>query len=100
MIFGTGLTRGVSGVVEASTSPLPFSIHGTSVLVNGIPAPLYAVANVNGQEQINFQVPWEVQGEPIPRVPLSPIVITTNPTVSIVVVNNGTVSPGDASIFL
>jgi len=61
-IFGTGLTRGVNGIVQASTPNLPYSINGTSVIVNGVPAPLYAVANVNGQEQINFQVPWEVQG--------------------------------------
>jgi uncharacterized protein (TIGR03437 family) len=29
------------------------------VKVNGAPAPLIAAANANGQEQINFQVPWE-----------------------------------------
>jgi uncharacterized protein (TIGR03437 family) len=28
--------------------------------VNGAAAPLFAIANVNGQQQINFQVPWEV----------------------------------------
>lgn len=93
-IFGTGLTRGVNGVVSATGSPLPYSIRGTSVLVNGIPAPIYAVANVNGLEQINFEVPWEVRGEPNPPQPgLSPIVITTNPAVTIVVVNNGVLSP-------
>jgi uncharacterized protein (TIGR03437 family) len=98
-IFGTGLTRGVSGVVQASTSPLPFSLQGTSVLVNGIPAPIFAVANINGQEQIDFQVPWEVQGAPIPRVPLSPIIIQTPPAVSVVLVNNGNVSPAMRASF-
>jgi uncharacterized protein (TIGR03437 family) len=92
-IFGTGLTRGVNGVVQAPSGPLPYSLQGTSVLVNGIPAPIFGIANVNGQEQINFQVPWEVQGTPIPRVRISPIITTTQPAVSIVVVNNGTLSP-------
>jgi uncharacterized protein (TIGR03437 family) len=89
-IFGTGLTRGVNGIVQASTPYLPYSINGTSVIVNGIPAPLYAVANVNGQEQINFQVPWEVQGLDVPY---------TVPAVSIVVVNNGAVSPALRAFF-
>jgi uncharacterized protein (TIGR03437 family) len=98
-IFGIGLTRGVTGVVPAPSGPLPYSLRGTSVLVNGIPAPIFGIANVNGQEQINFQVPWEVQGTPIPRVPLSPIIITTQAAVSIVVVNNGAVSPALRASF-
>ena len=98
-IFGTGLTRGAIGVVQASTSELPYSIEGTSVLVNGIPAPLFAIANINGQEQINFQVPWETQGQPIPEVPISPIIITALPAVSIVVVNNGAVSAAIRALF-
>jgi hypothetical protein len=32
-------------------------LQGTSVTVNGVAAQLFAVANVNGQEQINFLVP-------------------------------------------
>jgi uncharacterized protein (TIGR03437 family) len=69
---------------------LPYSIKGTAVLVNGVPAPLYAVANVNGQEQINFQVPWEVQGMNLPY---------TVPAATIVVVNNGTLSPALRAFF-
>jgi uncharacterized protein (TIGR03437 family) len=102
-IFGTGLTRGVKGVIQAATTRLPFSIQGTSVLVNGIPAPIFAIANINGQEQINFQVPWEVQGITIPLLPGDQIVQNppepTQPTVSIVVVNNGTVSPAMGAAF-
>jgi uncharacterized protein (TIGR03437 family) len=90
-IFGTGLTRGVNGIVQASTSVLPYSIKGTSVLVNGLPAPLYAVANVNGQEQINFQVPWEVRG--------LDVLYTPPPIVTIVVINNGAVSPAMRAFF-
>jgi uncharacterized protein (TIGR03437 family) len=93
-IFGTGLTRAVKGVVQAPSVPLPYSLRGTSVLVNGFPAPIFAVANVNGQEQINFQVPWEIQGETIPpQTALSLITVAANPSVSIVVVNNGAISP-------
>jgi uncharacterized protein (TIGR03437 family) len=100
-IFGAGLTRGVNGIVQAPAGPLPYSLRGTSVLVNGMPAPIFAIANLNGQEQINFQVPWEVRGEPIPPQPLSPtaIVVTANPVVSIVVVNNGTVSPALRAVY-
>ena len=99
-IFGTGLTRGVNGVVQAAGGPLPYSLHGTSVLVNGIPAPIFALANVNGVEQIYFQVPWEARGEPNPpQAALSPIVVTTKPAVTIVVVNNGVLSPALHAYF-
>jgi uncharacterized protein (TIGR03437 family) len=61
-IFGTQLSR-VNGVVKADSAPLPKELSNTSVAINGIQAPLFAVANVNGQEQINFQVPFEVAGQ-------------------------------------
>jgi uncharacterized protein (TIGR03437 family) len=94
-IFGTGLTRGVSGIVQASGASFPYSIRGTSVLVNGLPAPILGIANVNGVEEINFQAPWEVQGAPIPSMPLpqEPFIITKNPVATVVVMNNGTASP-------
>ncbi len=59
-IFGSNLTS-ASGINLASSLPLPTSIDDVSVTVNGIPAPLFAVDNVNGQQQINFQVPWKTQ---------------------------------------
>lgn len=73
-IFGTRLTRGVTGVVAADKVPLPTQLQGTSVTVNGIAAPLLSIANVNGQEQITLQVPYEVTGQA---------------TVAVVVNNNG-----------
>lgn len=76
-IFGTGLTRGVSGVVQA-VGRLPTALRGTSVLVNGIPAPLFALANADGREQINFQAPYELKGQT---------------TATVIVVNNGSFSP-------
>lgn len=68
-IFGTNLSN-VSGIVAADKTPLPTEISGTRVMVSGFAdsglttsaAPLFAVANVNGQEQINLQIPWEVVG--------------------------------------
>ncbi len=57
-IFGFALTD-VSGIVQAEGYPLPTELAGVSVTVTGVPAPLYAVANVNGVQQINFQVPYE-----------------------------------------
>jgi uncharacterized protein (TIGR03437 family) len=57
-IFGTGLTTNVSGVVSAGSLPLPTSLMGTSVLIDGTQyAPLFAVASINGLDQINFQMP-------------------------------------------
>jgi len=63
-IFGSELTTGVRGrILAADRLPLPTQLAGTSVRVNGIDAPLFAVANVEGQEQINLQVPYELAGQ-------------------------------------
>jgi uncharacterized protein (TIGR03437 family) len=76
--FGTSLTTG-TGINLSSTLPLPGSLLGSSVLVNGCPAtPVFAVDNVSGQQQINFQAPWEITGQQV---------------VAVQVVNNGGISP-------
>ena len=62
-ILGTNLASNVTGIVQASSVPLPTRLMGISVTFNGIPAPLLAVANVNRQEQINLQVPVELAGQ-------------------------------------
>src|SRR5437879_3619818 len=49
----------VTGVVVANGAPLPLSLAGVAVDVCGAPAPLYAVADRAGYQQVNFQVPWE-----------------------------------------
>jgi len=56
-VFGQDLTS-VTGTVVANSDPLPLTLGGVSVLVNGIPAPLFSVAFVDGQDQISFQVPY------------------------------------------
>ena len=56
-IFGSNLTSS-TGINLASTLPLATEIENVSVKVNGVAAPIFAVDSVNGQQQINFQVPW------------------------------------------
>lgn len=58
-IFGANLTSS-TGINLTSSLPLPMTFLNTSVIVNNRSAALFAVDNVNGQQQINFQVPWEV----------------------------------------
>lgn len=60
-IYGFGLTS-FNGIVQANSFPLPTELAGTSVRINGTAVPLLAVADVNGQEQINFQVPYGLSG--------------------------------------
>ena len=56
-VFVEGLT-GISGIVQASGYPLPYTLAGVSVTVYGTPAPILAVANWGeSYEQINIQVP-------------------------------------------
>jgi len=51
-IFGSGLSQGTS---SASQTPLPTTLSGVSVSVNGTAAPLYYTSPV----QINAQIPFE-----------------------------------------
>lgn len=62
-IFGKGLTS-VTGVRVADKAPLPTELEGTQVLMNGVAAPILAVANVDGREQINVQAPFELLVDP------------------------------------
>jgi uncharacterized protein (TIGR03437 family) len=61
-IFGQNLSN-VQGIETAPGAPWPTQMAGATVTVGGVSAPLYVVANVNGQEQINFQVPFEIAGQ-------------------------------------
>jgi uncharacterized protein (TIGR03437 family) len=63
--LGTVFAAGVlddPGVIGAPSIPLPPSLSGVSVTVNNIPAPILALANSNGVELVNFQVPFEASG--------------------------------------
>jgi uncharacterized protein (TIGR03437 family) len=62
-LFGSNLTAG-KGINLASGLPLATQLLNTSVKIdNTLSAPIFAVDNVNGQQQINFQVPWELAGK-------------------------------------
>jgi uncharacterized protein (TIGR03437 family) len=69
-LFGVRLST-VPGVASAQSFPLPVQLQGTSLTVNGVPAPLLAVANVTGSEQINFQVPFETAAPGEARIVVS-----------------------------
>jgi uncharacterized protein (TIGR03437 family) len=65
-IFGTNLSN-VSGIVTADKTPLPTELRGTRVTftnweTGGDDGFILAVANNNGQEQINVQVPYSILG--------------------------------------
>ena len=60
-VFAAGV-RDDAGTSVADRVPLPNVLAGVSVTVAGIAAPVYSVSNVNGQEQVNFQVPFAVAG--------------------------------------
>jgi uncharacterized protein (TIGR03437 family) len=68
--------EGINGVLNANTFPFPTTLRGVRVLVNGVPAPIIALANNNGAQQINIQVPFETPA------PSTSIVVTIE--------NNGT----------
>jgi uncharacterized protein (TIGR03437 family) len=54
--------RDTPGVTAAGGFPLPRNLSGVSVTTDGIAAPILAVANSAGVEQVNFQVPFELAG--------------------------------------
>ena len=61
-IIAPGLAPGIQGVVIPTDlfGPLPYLLASDSVTFNGTQAPIFNVANVNGQQQITVQVPCEV----------------------------------------
>jgi uncharacterized protein (TIGR03437 family) len=70
-VFGQGLN--VATGVLGTGNPLTTTLLGTSVRVNGVAAPILAVARANGFDQINFQVPYG-----IPSGGAVPVVVTNN----------------------
>jgi uncharacterized protein (TIGR03437 family) len=65
---------------SAGTLPLPTNLAGTSVTVNGELAPLFYV----GTDQIDAQMPWDIQGN----------------TVASVIVMNGTSVSNAAAVYV
>jgi uncharacterized protein (TIGR03437 family) len=56
-----GLASSISGVLPGSSGfgPLPYTLGGLSMTINGIPVPLYALSNSNNVQQVTFQTPCE-----------------------------------------
>lgn len=64
-IQGAGLAPTVQGIVTSGIlGQLPLSLAGVDVTFNGIQAPIYSVSNLNGTEQVNVQVPFELSPGP------------------------------------
>jgi uncharacterized protein (TIGR03437 family) len=61
-ITGTGLATGLQGVVTPGNliGPLPVQIANVQVRFGNTLAPIYNVANINGQESVTVQVPCDV----------------------------------------
>jgi hypothetical protein len=72
VVFGRGLTA-FPGIVQAGVFPIPTELAGTSLKINGFAAPVIALAAIGGQEQINFQAPYELSG-----VSTATLIITAN----------------------
>jgi uncharacterized protein (TIGR03437 family) len=60
-LFGLNLTT-ANGIIVTNQVPWPGALTGTSVFVNNRAAPIYALVNQFGRHQINFLVPFELEG--------------------------------------
>lgn len=60
-IQGSGFANGVQGVLSGLSilGPLPVTLAGVSITFNGVSAPIFYVANVNGVQSMTIQVPFE-----------------------------------------
>ena len=93
-VFGSNLSSGFSGTLVATQLPLPFDLKGTSIRLNGISAPLYSVSKINANEQINFQIPWELAGLSVASMTVTAGGTTSDP----VQVNLSPAAPGIFSL--
>ncbi len=91
------------GIVTTDRIPVATTLQDVSITINGTLAPIRALANQNGQEQVNFQVPFDVVGTTaavvvtrsgasstavtVPIVDLQPAVYTSDGTQAVVVHN-------------
>ncbi len=70
-VFASGLAPNVQGMVFNTNSfgPWATSLASDTVLVGSVNAPIYSVGNVNGAEQLTFEVPCETA--PAAGVPIT-----------------------------
>jgi uncharacterized protein (TIGR03437 family) len=81
-LFGTNLA---ASTASAAAVPLPTTLAGTQVLVNGVAAPLFYVSPT----QINFQMPAESVGASVSVVVVSAGINSLNATVNIAAAGPG-----------
>lgn len=83
LIYCNGIANGIQGVVTSNDfgfGPLPLEVQGVTVQFNppsGPFAPIYYLANQNGQQWVAIQVPFGVLGTN-PSGTLVPVVVTAN----------------------
>lgn len=63
-IFGRNVSS-ANGIVLVRQAPWPARLNGISVTINGVSAPMYGIATVSGQEQVSFQVPFDLTGSSV-----------------------------------
>lgn len=63
-IFMTGL-QGEGTVVSTAQNPRPYDVLGISVWVNFVPAPILSISFQPNVQQINIQIPWEGDRDPL-----------------------------------
>jgi uncharacterized protein (TIGR03437 family) len=92
-LFGTNLAPAGTNAEAQPPPPLPNSLAGVTVTVNGILAPLFSVKAGQEFDQINIQVPFAITG------PAATIIVNNNGTLSNAVeVNVAATSPGVFSV--
>lgn len=62
-VFGVNLSNNVHGIAAFNQVPLPTTLAGTQVMIDGTAIPLFDVININGTEQISAQAPFEIAGQ-------------------------------------
>jgi len=93
-IIAPGIASNVQGVVTPGgiVGPLPYLLANVKVSFNNAQAPIYNVANVNGQQQVTVQVPCDLT--PGSSVPVTVSVSGGNGSISIPVL------PASPGVFL
>jgi len=61
-VLVSNIAPGLNGSIVAPSAlgPWPLELNGVTLQIGGIFAPIYAISNIDGQESITFQVPFEI----------------------------------------
>ena len=59
-IFGTGLGAAAGQVIVPPGASWPLLLSGIGVTMDGVNVPVYRILNLNGQEQLSIQVPFNI----------------------------------------